>query len=282
MRKKSQAGKFLWLLLYQGGLRIFVYATALLPLAWILTADSFSRFSHALMVVLGILIVPLLVTLLTAVLLRLSPRVPNGAYPLDSRENFAWLRRNIIGEFVSSSALLNNLVQRISILKILYFGILGHRRPAHVIFAPDVRLLDPDRVRFGGFDFIGVATVIGGHTVKGTTLILEDTVIEERVNIGSYCRFAVGVTVGSGTFIDYGVQVGMRVRIGSNVRIFAGAEIDDEAVIDDNVIIGKSAEVGRKSRIGKGSYVGSYARVAPKADVPAGTRIAEMTDFRGR
>ena len=274
---RQQIKNFLWLLNYQFVLKFMVYAIALLPFFWFLTTSSVQGIIRGIVLMILFLMIPVIVIMETAFLLRLLPRTPSGRYPIFSPEYYSWLRGNIIAEYVSSSAFMNNLVHRTPPVKIIYYGILGYRSPATLVLAPDVKLLDPKRCDFSPFVFIGIGTILGGHTVKSLNLILEDTIIGRNVNIGSYCKFAVGVEIGRDTFIDYGVEIGMKSKIGKNVKIFAGVKIDDETVIEDNVVIGKGALIGRKSILGKNSFIGAYSSLGSRTKLPANTRLSEMT-----
>ena len=271
---------FMWLLLYQVILRLLVSIVSLLPFCLVMAQDTLPVITEVISLILSISLIPFLVVIQTAILLRLFRKPRSGKFPIFSTDYYLWLRRNIVAEYVSSSSLLNNLVHRTSVLKILYYGMLGYRKPSYLIIAPDVKILDPGRCQFEKFVFIGVGTVIGGHTIKSLQLLLADTKIGSNVNIGSFCKFAVGVEIGKGTFIDYGVEVGMLCKIGDNVTIFAGVKLDDETVIEDNAVIGKAVTIGRKSHIGRGSFIGAYSRLGSRTTLPANSKISEMTDVK--
>ena len=210
----------------------------------------------------------------------LFPKAKSGHYPLFTNMHRRWLRNNIIAEYISGSSFINNIIQRVSPLKIIYYYLLGYKSPVSLILAPEVKLLDPDRCKFGKRVFIGYGTVISGHTVKGNKLIIDETVIDDDSKLGSFCKLAVGVHVGRNTFIDYGVEIGMNTKIGTNVKIFASVKIDDEVVIEDNCVIGKGTMIGRKTKIGKGSVVGGYCRIGSRVDLAEKSRVAEMTDIQ--
>ena len=278
--KHIQVFNFFWLLIYQLFLKLFVHAVAILPAIWFLVYPFNSTINHAFSIVGGIFLYPVLLTLQTGMLLLIFPKPKSGKYPLFSRQWRRWLRSNIIAEFVSGSSSINNIIQRISPLKIIYYYLLGYKNPVSLILAPEVKLLDPDRCRFGKRVFIGYGTVISGHTVKGNKLIIDETVIHDDSKLGSFCKLAVGVHVGRNTFIDYGVEIGMNTKIGNNVKIFASVKIDDEVAIEDNCVIGKGTTIGRKTKIGKGSVVGGYCRIGSRIDLAEKSRITEMTDIR--
>ena len=209
---------FIWLIQYQIILKVIVHIISLVPFIYILVIGFESRLLYALLLILAISISPLLLIIQTGLLLVVFPRARPGEYTIFSKKYLTWLRRNIIAEYVSSSSFMNNLVQRSSLLKILYYGMLGYKSPASVILAPDVKLLDPDLCKFGGSNFVGYGSVISSHTIKGDNLILAESRIGKNVKIGSYCKMAVGISIGESTLIDYGVELGVKCRIGKISR----------------------------------------------------------------
>ena len=279
-RQPKQLKRFFWLLQYQFLWRFLVLGVSLLPFAYVLVQNDWNIWFRTLSVVLSLLLIPWILALETAMLLRIFPKPDSGSYALFSKNYRRWLKRNIFAEFVSAPSWMNNLVHRVPPLKILYYGILGYASPASLILAPDVKILDPDRCSFGKNVFIGVGSIIGGHTVKSLKLLLDETRIGDGVNMGSYCKLAVGVEIGTDTFIDYGVEIGMKCKIGKNVTIFAGVKIDDQCTVEDGSVIGKATLVGRKSHIGKGSYIGAYSRLGSRSTLPENSKLAEMTDLK--
>ena len=278
--KVSDIKTFLWLLFYQLLMKVIVYGIALFPALWLSVCTYESAIWHVLSILAGVLLFPVILVFQVAILMAILPKAASGKYPIGSKFYFRWLRRNIIAEYVTGSAMLNNTIQRISILKILYYGMLGYKNPASLILAPDVKLLDPDRCMFGSRIFIGYVSVLSGHTVKGNQLIIESTKIGDAVKIGSFCKLAVGVEVGENSYIDYGVEIGMKTRIGKNVKIFASVQLDDEVIVEDNVVIGKGVMIGRKTLIGAGSVIGGYSRIGSRINLQPGTKLNEMTDLK--
>ena len=280
MKAAGDTQTFLWLLFYQGLLRSLVYLVSFLPFALVLTLPLNSTTPQVAAILASLAAVPVLILLQTALLLRLMPTAPTGRHPFRGKAYFAWLRTNIVSEYVGGLASLNDIVQRMAPLKVLYYGMLGYRSPWRIIMAPGVRLLDPTLCRFEPNVFLGVSTVVASHTVKSLKLLVAENRFGRNVMVGSFCRFAVGVTVDEDSWIDYGVEVGMLTRIGKNVRIFASVKVDDEVTIGDNVVIGKGAQIGRKSTIGDGCVIGGYSRLGSRVHLEPGTKLPEMTDLK--
>ena len=278
--KGNQVRTFLWLIQYQIILKFVVYCVSLLPFLSLVVFKFDSVYPYILLLAISLILFPVLLILQTGLLLLIIPKVKTGEYLFHSKIYFTWLRRNIIAEYISTSSLINNLIHRASLLKIMYFGFLGYKSPASLILAPDVKFLDPDLCRFHGMNFIGYGTVISGHTVKGNKLIIQEAIIGRNVKIGSYCKLAVGINIGENTLMDYGVEVGMKTKIGRNVRIFADVKIDDDVVIEDNVIIGKGTLIGRKAIIGQGSYLGGLCRIGSRVKIEPNSKLEEMTDIK--
>src|SRR5207302_890184 len=188
----------------------------------------------------------------------------NGSAEIFSRAYFTWLRRNLLYEIIISSTFLNNTVNRIDLVKPLYYKLAGCANPYLVIIAPGVTLLDPDRLIFGKETFIGFNSMISGHIIKGNRLVIRNVALGDHVKIGSGCIISCGVTIGDNTRIDFGVTLGTNCTIGKNVTIFAETKIDDDVMIEDGAIVGKFCKIGKKAAIRKGAFVKSFEIIEPR------------------
>jgi carbonic anhydrase/acetyltransferase-like protein (isoleucine patch superfamily) len=253
-------------LVYKFTIRFGVYFIAILP--FILTVTYLENLSSVFMKVallaVSIIAAPFIIIMTTGLLVFVHPKQPAGSVEIFSKNYFTWLRRNLLYEIITSSTFLNNTLNRIDPVKSLYYKLAGSTNPYLMIIAPNVMLLDPDRLVFGKETFIGINSMISGHIIKGNRLIVRNVTLGDYVKIGSGCVISCGVTIGDNTKIDFGVTVGTACRIGKNVTIFAETKIDDGVTIEDGAVIGKFCKIGKKAAIPKDAYVRSFEIVEPR------------------
>ncbi|SRR6266446_2595587 len=252
--------------LYKFLIRYLIYLIGTLPFVVAVTALSGSRNRVTEVVILSLSIVtaPVIIIITTGLVIFFHPKQKDGIVKTFSRDYFTWLRRNLLHEIITNSSFLNNSLNRIDLLKFLYYQLAGLTNPFLIIIAPHVLLLDPDRLICGKETFIGVNSLITGHIIKGDRLLIQTVHLGHQVKIGSACVISCGVKIGDGTRIDFGVSIGTNCKIGRNVIILRETKIDDNVTIEDSVVVGKFCKIGRKAVIRKNAYIESFEIIKAK------------------
>ncbi|MEO6524259.1 MAG: DapH/DapD/GlmU-related protein [Mucilaginibacter sp.] len=209
---------------------------------------------------------------LTGIVLKLHPKINNEKIESGSKKFFFWLNKNFIHEFVCSSSFLNNLTNRIDILRLIYYKLCGVKNPLFVIIAPDVKFLDPYLLVLGKKIFIGYGTIISGHIIQGGKLIVDYVKIGDNVRIGASCFIACGVEIQESTMIGFGVKIGSNCKIGKNVIISSETIIDDNVIIEDNVVIGKFCIIGKNSILKYKSVLSFNQIIKPRSIIDFGKK----------
>lgn len=216
--------------------------------------------------------IPFSIVILTGIILRLHPTIKNEKIEPGSKKFFFWLNKNFIHEFVCSSSFLNNLTNRIDILRVFYYKLCGIKNPLLVIIAPDVKFLDPYLLDLGNKVFIGFGTIISGHIIQAGKLVVDYVKISDNVRIGASCFISCGVDIKEGANIGFGVKIGSNCKIGKNVIISSETIIDDNVTIEDNVIIGKFCIIGKNSIIKNKSVVSFNQVIRPRSVIDLGKK----------
>lgn len=267
--------KFLFIFI----VRFFVYGTALMPFLYTTTLEVKLSKKLFFLGTTGIS-VPFLIVIITAILIRISPSVGFGVYPMFSKKFIYWFLRDTLADIILCSSFLNNLRNRIDFLRYIYFVIINFRPPKKMIFASDVIILDPNMFVYGNNLFFGYATMISGHFVKNGKLFLTQGRIGSNTSIGAKCNIANGVKIGDNVQIGFGVSIGVQCIIEDNVIIHDACVIDDYAYIGRNSIIGKKTLLGRKSKVGSNTYVGNYCKLGSYLQIADKSKIPELTTIK--
>jgi acetyltransferase-like isoleucine patch superfamily enzyme len=283
-------------------IKFFIFGTSLIPLAFLLTYGDrlfTSNTTQALAIIINVLSIPLLVIFQVGILYRFLPKSLPGKYSLFSPEYYKILRLQETNEIILNSSFINNIVNRIEIIRNLIHSLLGVRGSKSIILAPDVVLLDPHMLTLGKDVFIGSRTILSPHLVMGNYMLLQPITIGDRVLVGAYCTLSYNTEIGEETKIDYGVEIYNDCRIGSKTLIYRktiiyeqvrianraivgsgcelgkGTVVGERTRIDFGVEISNNCKIGRKTRIHRKTFIDSRATVEDRVTIGSGCRIGE-------
>jgi len=256
---------------------------ALLPFSWVIlyVKKNIPDFFTVFLISFSIVLSPILYILLIGFIVFLIPKTPSGKHNLTSKKFLFWLCRDLTYENIVTFPYLNNIIMRLKPIRYVFMKLVGMPKIRFLTFAPNVRIVDPDKVHIGEFTFVGINTIISGHIVRNNQLVIYDIYIGKETIIGAYCKILGGVIIGDRcmidssvtlnndvhiedrtmvlamTSVDHFVKIGRRVRIGKNCYIGANTIIEDNVVIHDSINIAANTKISKGSVITKNNFSGS-------------------------
>jgi acetyltransferase-like isoleucine patch superfamily enzyme len=162
----------------------------------------------------------------------LSLGVGPGRYPLASPTTLRWLIYS--GIYTITSTTILPLIP-VSFFSNLYFRIIGCRFGKRV-YLNSYMLLDPYLIEIGDDVTIGGQTDVSAHSFEGNTLILDRIRIGSGSLIGAHCYISPGVTIGTGCVIGLGsfLRRGTTVPDGAVYTSLAALPVKRMAALEKN------------------------------------------------
>jgi acetyltransferase-like isoleucine patch superfamily enzyme len=262
--------------------RVCIYAAACLPFVYLLTQslDGNAHWGNWVLLAFAAAAIPFLIVLEVGMVCYIMPKPSIGKHPFFSKGYYRMLRLQEVHEIVLNTPLLNNLVNRIELVRFVFHFLTRTRTQGFSIFAPDVMLLDPYAIKIGSGTFFGMNAILGPHIVRGNAMWLMPIEIGDNVLVGAYCRISCNTTIGDGCKLDFGVEISNDVTLGNHVTVLGKTMIDSHVRIGERTLVGKGCFIGKKARIGADVILGTGCIIPPDAMVPPGTRLPDFTTFQ--
>lgn len=222
--------------------------------------------------------IPVLYVLFVGLTTYALKQVASGKHAFDSASFNSWLLRDFIHENIVTIPFFNNFVNRIFPIRSIFYRLVGMKLPKMLIVAPDVKLLDPDKIELGESVFIGHGAVLGPHIIRSGKLVLEPIKIGDDCIIGAFTVIGAGVTIGHKSKIDTFAILNSNVILGNKVTVLGRTLIEADCNIADKVKIGIGCRIGKNVTIGAGAKIGANCTIASGVIIPPDTVLPEMAN----